>query len=86
MYEIILEEPAKQFIRTLAKNKQKRILDKIEKLGENPRLGDSLVGKLSGIWSARIDEFRVPYTFKDIELIVLILKVRHRKVAYSKKI
>ena len=51
MYEVILEEPAKQFIRTLSKDKQKEILDKLTKLETNPQLGKPLMGRLAGLRS-----------------------------------
>jgi len=83
MHEIIFEEPAKQFIRKLSKDKQKEILDKISQLKNNPSLEKPLVGKLSGARRLSISEFKVIYTIKDIELIVLILKVNHRKNIYN---
>ncbi|MBU0760394.1 MAG: type II toxin-antitoxin system RelE/ParE family toxin [Nanoarchaeota archaeon] len=83
MYEIIFEEPAKQFIKRLDTSKQKRILEKIEQLQHNPRLGKPLLGRLSGLKSLRIDDYRVIYTVKEIELIVLVLKVGQRKDVYD---
>ena len=83
MHEVILEEPAKQFIRTLNKKEQKEILDKLEKLKTNPRLGKPLKKRLAGLWSLKFGKYRVIYTIKDIELIVLVLKTGHRKDIYN---
>jgi len=82
MYEIILEEPAKQFIRDLSKEKQKRILSKISELKENPWLGKRLKGKLSGLRSLRVDSYRVVYNVREIELVVLVLKAGSRDSVY----
>ena len=82
MYEIILEEQAKQFIKSLNKNRQKVILNKIEKLAENPYLGKSLIGKLAGLRTLRIDKFRIIYTIKSLELVVLVLKAGNRNHIY----
>ena len=50
MYEIILRNPAKKFLKRLNKGIREDILKKIEKLGDNPWIGKPLVGNLRGLW------------------------------------
>jgi len=83
MYSVIIGNPAQGFIKKLDKSKQKRVLNKISELEENPQLGKKLKGKLSGLRNLRIDEFRIIYTIKDIELIVLVVKVGERSKIYK---
>ena len=45
MYEIIFRNPAKRFLRVLDKNIQEKLLEKIEKLKTNSRIGKPLRGK-----------------------------------------
>ena len=85
MYEIIVEPPAERFIKTLKKDEQKKILDKIEELSENPRLGKELVGRLSGLRSLRKGIYRVIYKIEELKLIVLVLRAGYRGDIYSKK-
>ena len=86
MYEIIVEPPAERFIKSLKKDEQKKLLDKIEALSENPRLGKELVGRLSGLRSLRVGVYRVIYRIEETKLIVLVLRAGYRKNIYSKKI
>jgi mRNA interferase RelE/StbE len=61
-----------------------RILKRIEGLAENPRPPDSK--KLSGddAMRIRIGVYRVIYEIRDDVLMVLILRVGHRKGVYRK--
>jgi mRNA interferase RelE/StbE len=83
MYEIIFREPAKRFLKKLQKNIQKEILDKIEKLRDDPRIGKPLAGNLSGLWRLRYDKYRIIYQIKDEELVVFVLNIGHRKNIYD---
>ena len=86
MYEIIIEPPAERFIKTLEKKEQKEIMDKIELLSDNPRIGKELVGRLAGLRSLRVSSYRVIYKIEETKLIVVVSRVGHRKDIYSKKI
>ncbi len=83
MYEIMFRNPAKRFIKSLNKDKQKEITEKIEKLKINPRIGKPLTGNLQGLWRLRHDNYRIIYEIKDLELIVYIINIGHRKNIYN---
>ena len=83
MYKIIFERPAERFFRKLDKIEQERIGKKILELQANSELGKPLTGKLAGIWSLRIGDYRVLYQIKHDKLIILVLKIGHRKNVYS---
>ena len=83
MYEIIFRNPAKRFLRVLDKNIQEKLLEKIEKLKTNSRIGKPLRGKLKGLWSLRYDYYRILYKIKDLKLIVYIMNIGHRKNIYG---
>ena len=86
MHEVIIEPPAERFIKQLSKEEQKKILDYIERLGENSRLGKELVGKLQGFRSLRVDTYRIIYKIEGLKLLVLVLRIGHRKNIYAQKI
>jgi mRNA-degrading endonuclease RelE of RelBE toxin-antitoxin system len=46
-------------MRKLDRAANRRILQAVELLAENPRLGKMLRGELEGLWSLRVGEFRV---------------------------
>lgn len=84
MYEVIIEHPVERFIKGLKESEQKRILDAIGRLEDNPRLGKKLVGKLAGLRSLHESAYRVIYKVEDVKLIVLILRAGHRRDVYNK--
>ena len=61
-----------------------KYLRKIENM-ENPReLGKPLKGILKDLWRYRVGEYRMICEIKDEQLIVLTLKIGHRKNIYQK--
>ena len=85
MYEVIIQHPAEQFIKTLEKREQENLLNEIEQLETKPRLGKELVGRLAGLRSLHVGIYRVIYKIEDVKLIVLVLKAGYRGNVYSKK-
>lgn len=83
MYEVNFDKRAKDFLKKLKRGEQGIILDRIEKLKENPFLGKRLAGNLFGLWRLRIDKFRVLYKIIDDKLIIVILDIGHRKNIYD---
>lgn len=83
MYEIILENPAEKFLKKLDKNTQRRIINKLKELQDNPHLGIPLIGNLSGMYKLRIGDYRTIYAVKNEQLIILVLKIGHRKNIYD---
>lgn len=60
-----------------------RILKAVDALGDQPRPSGArqLVG-FPGLWRIRVGDYRVVYTIKDAELVVLALRVAHRSEVY----
>ena len=62
---------------------RQRIVTAVERLSDNPR--PSTAAKLSGhedIYRIRVGDYRVVYEVEDERLVVLVLRVAHRKDAY----
>lgn len=83
MYEIIFRNPAKRFLKKIDKNSQKKVLEKIQKLKNNPRIGKPLTGNLKGFWRLRQDNYRIVYRIKDQELIVYVMNIGSRENIYK---
>jgi mRNA interferase RelE/StbE len=57
--------------------------DRVEK---DPRsVGDQLKGHLSDFWRYRIGDYRVYADLQDDKVLVLVVRVGHRKEVYKKK-
>jgi mRNA interferase RelE/StbE len=64
---------------------RRRIADAIEELRRNPRPAG--VVKMAGdenLWRIRIGDYRVVYEIHDDRLIILVLRVAHRKDVYRR--
>jgi len=82
-YSVELAPAAKRQVRKLDRAIQERIIRRIEELGKDPRPPG--VEKLEGverIYRVRLGEYRIVYEIQDKILVVLVLKVGHRKEVY----
>jgi mRNA interferase RelE/StbE len=80
--KIEYKESVERDLRRIEKKEARRILRKIEKvLGEDPARGISLKGEYVGLYRLRVGDYRAIYC--KTQAGVLILRVGHRKKAYS---
>jgi mRNA interferase RelE/StbE len=82
-YAVLLAPPAERQFKALAGPIQKRIVRRLRMLKENPR--PQGVKKLAGeedLYRIREGDYRIIYTIRDKELIVLVVKIGDRKEVY----
>lgn len=60
------------------------VLQAVESLREDPLKGDLLSAAWKGIRRLRVGAYRILYAFDGMELLILILRVRHRREVYRK--
>ena len=84
-YKIKIKPSAKKELLKLPKKDLQRIIDKILLLSQNPR--PTGCEKLSGEEKYRIRQgnYRIVYSIEDLELIVIVVKIGHRKDVYRKR-
>jgi len=82
-YKVLLSIKSEDFLKKLDKVNKERVGKKLKELSNNPELGKPLVGKLAGLWSLRIGDYRAIYQLRRSELLVLVLKLGHRKNVYD---
>jgi mRNA interferase RelE/StbE len=74
-------------LKSISPEIKQRIFSFIEKkvhLSKNPRtLGEPLKGDKAGLWRYRIGDYRMICKLYDTELVVLVVKVGHRKAVYN---
>jgi mRNA interferase RelE/StbE len=54
-----------------------------EVIAKDPYSGKKLKGKYSGLFSYRFSEYRIIYEIRQKKLLVVVLRVRHRKDVYD---
>jgi mRNA interferase RelE/StbE len=82
-YNVILKPRAEKAFAVLSKMLQARILETLEQLTTNPRPNG--VKKLSGVdnlYRLRVGDYRIVYALNDEQLLVLVVKIAHRREVY----
>ena len=82
-YSVVFARSARRELEQLEKGIARRILSRIEALGENPRPRGCV--KLQGpddFWRIRVGDYRVIYSVDDRERTVDVGAIRHRGDAY----
>lgn len=82
-YAVEYDENALKELSKLDKPVARRIVRAVDDLGGDPcPPGCRALTGHPGLWRIRVGHYRVVYTIKDAELIVLALRVAHRSTAY----
>ena len=61
---------------------RERLIKAIDRLGEEPLAGALLKGGLRGLRRLRVSSHRIVYEVLDDQLMVLVVRVAHRREAY----
>lgn len=82
-YSIFVAPPAERQFKALAEPTQKRITKRLRTLADNPRPQGvkKLIGK-EDLYRIREGDYRIIYTLREKELIVLVVKIGDRKEIY----
>ena len=82
-YKIVVKESAAKALKKIPKADRKRIADKIDDLAENPDGPETI--KMKGdnpLHRVRVGDYRIVYEIQDNVLLILIIKIGHRKDIY----
>jgi mRNA interferase RelE/StbE len=84
-YNIYWKASAKKELRKIDKTKIPKILDEIEKLSQNPypKNHKKILGT-EHIYRVKIGDYRAIYSIENQQLIIEIIRIRHRKDVYKK--
>ena len=85
-YPIELSTSAAKALDKLEKANRLRLVGAIELLSVDPRPPGAkmLRGGDHGRWRVRVGDYRVVYTIEDDRLLVLVLRVAHRREVYDR--
>lgn len=83
-YAVEFSKSAHKEFKKLPQRTATRIAKAIYKLAENPRKGNvrPMVG--SKAWRLKVGDYRVIYDIHDKKLVILIIKIGHRREIYRK--
>jgi mRNA interferase RelE/StbE len=84
-FRVEYDPKAVKELRKLDRPMTRRIVRAVDELGAEPRpAGCRALAGYPGLWRIRVGDYRVVYTIKDAELVVLALRVAHRSTAYRR--
>lgn len=82
-YEVRIVSKAEKQMAKFPKEAQKRIWNAMLALAGNPYPPDcELLKKVPGFWRIKVGDYRIVYTINETEVIVLVVRVAHRKDIY----
>lgn len=84
-YSIRIKRSAAREIGRIPRDDRMRIIRAIDRLAEQPLTGSVLKGGLRGLRRVRVGRYRVLYEVLDDELVVLVVRVSHRREAYRSR-
>ena len=88
MAELLLTKRAEQDLAALPRPVQEAVLDTLTVLEIRPEeLGKELRGRLGGLWSCRVGNYRILYTIEGAHpgSRVIVRAIRHLAVAYGRR-
>jgi mRNA interferase RelE/StbE len=85
-YTIEISTSAARAVDKLEKANRLRVVGAIELLSVDPRPPGAkmLRGGEQGRWRVRIGDYRIVYAIEDDQLLVLVLRVAHRREVYDR--
>lgn len=83
-FSIRIKGSAARELRRIAEADRRRLVEAISRLSENPFLGNALRGELRGLRRLRVGDYRVLYDVQNEALIVLVVRVAHRRDVYRR--
>ena len=84
-YKVVYLDQVEDDLKKLDRSAAGKILHRIESyLTVNPKnLGKPLKGEFQGYWRYRWGNYRVIYKISEREILILILRIAHRKDIYE---
>lgn len=84
-YEVVFDSRAGKEIGKLDKPVARRVYSAVMTLAEEPRPdGCRRLSGYPGLWRIRVGDHRVVYSIDDGQLVVVALRVAHRREVYRK--
>jgi len=85
-YEVRFEKAADRDLDRLPAEVQRRVINRIEALAEDPRPpgAEALGGRLRGLMKVRVGRYRISCQVDDEQRVVTIMEVGHRRDIYRR--
>jgi mRNA interferase RelE/StbE len=82
MYAVELVPSAAKALAKLQPAGRRRLARRIDQIAEDPRADAVKLRGADDVWRARVGDYRILYLVQDERLIVLIIRIGHRRDVY----
>ena len=82
IYSVSIKQSAAKALEKVVREDRLRVIAAIDQLKTNPTAGGVLKGEFSGLRRIRIGSYRVVYEVQDQKLVVLVIRIGHRREVY----
>ena len=83
IYSITIKVGAAKALAKLDAPQGMRLIEVIDKLTTNPTAGSVLKGEFTGLRRIRIGDYRIVYEVQNEQLVILVVRVAHRRDVYK---
>ena len=84
-FSIRIKRSAAKELERITKPNRTRIVEGIDRLADNPFLGNALKGELRGLRRLRVGDYRILYEVQDDALLVLVIRIARRRDVYRRR-
>ena len=85
IYSLQIKRSAAKALARISKNDRLRLIEAIDRLRAEPNAGGVLKGEFSGLRRLRVGSYRIIYEVIDDQLVVLVVRVAHRRDVYRSR-
>ncbi|MBI3317346.1 MAG: type II toxin-antitoxin system RelE/ParE family toxin [Candidatus Omnitrophica bacterium] len=83
-YKVIVPPLVEATIRILPPTLKKMIRAGLEAIKENPHMGKTLKDELKGLWSYRVNRYRIVYRIEHSRIEVQVIDLSPRAIIYQR--
>lgn len=81
-YTVRIKASVERSLRRIARPERLRLVEAIDRLATEPTAGSALKGEFAGLRRLRVGSYRIVYEVIRNELVVLVVRVGHRREVY----
>ena len=81
-YTLLIERAAQKSLGRISPPHRERIIQAVEGLANAPRPPGAKKLRQREAWRLRVGSYRVIYEIHDDEVLILVVRIRHRREAY----
>ncbi|HET6527244.1 MAG TPA: type II toxin-antitoxin system RelE/ParE family toxin [Balneolaceae bacterium] len=83
-WQVQIERKAQKALKKIPNPYKANIIEAIDSLADKPRPHNCTKLKgASDLWRVRVNDYRIVYQIKDTKLLVLIVRIGHRRDVYE---